>query len=108
MLYNLVTWAYIQGKNRYAQKTGKTGAFPRLLMYSKSSGACGRNWASWSQHCCVNAHNPSFKAWLVGRGGRSPPTIANTAAEGDLSLNGTAPVKTFVQMNYSSVDVEPQ
>jgi len=39
------------------------------------------------------------KVGWIGRGGRSPLTVADTAARGGLSLNGTAPVKTFLQMN---------
>jgi len=35
----------------------------------------------------------------MGRGGRSPLMVADTAVRGGLSLNGTAPVKTFLQMN---------
>jgi len=41
------------------------------------------------------------KVGWVGRGGRSPLTVANTAARGGLSLNGTAPVKTFTQVNQA-------
>ena len=33
----------------------------------------------------------------IGRGGRSPQTIATIAARDGLSLNGTAPVKAFAQ-----------
>jgi hypothetical protein len=62
---------------------------------------CGRMWASWFQHCCISAHKPSVKLGWIGRGGRSPLVIANTAARGDFSLNGAAPVKAFVQIIHS-------
>jgi len=39
------------------------------------------------------------KVGWIGRGGRSPLAVADAAARGVLLLNGTAPVKTFVQMN---------
>ena len=68
----------------------------------------GRRRGSWFQQSLVNAHNPSVKAGWVGRGGRSPPTIANIAARGGLLLNGTAPVTTFVRVNNNKPDVDPE
>ena len=71
----------------------------------KISNAFGRRRVSRSQHRWINAHKPSVKVGWVGRGGRSPPVIASITTRGGLSLNGTAPVKAFIQMNGSSPDV---
>ena len=65
----------------------------------KISSAFGRREASWFQHFWINPHKSSDKSGWVGRGGRPPSLIADTAARGGLSLNGAAPVKTFIKIN---------
>ena len=71
---------------------------PRIKTYKPHGirGASGRRRGSWFQHCCINTHRFFVKVGLVGRGGRLQFVIIDKAARGDLSLNGAAPVKTFV------------
>jgi len=71
----------------------------KLCNIRNTSGAFGREWTLWSQQRWANSHNPSVKVEWVGRGRRSPAINADMAARGDLSLNGTAPVKTFIKTN---------
>ena len=74
----------------------------------KISSAFGRREVSWFQHFWINPHKSSAKSRWVGRGGRSPPAIADTAARGGLSLNGAAPVKTFIKIgnNWPPLDLD--
>ena len=90
-------------------KSGERTRGSRAETYKprKICDTCGRKEASWSQHRCVNAHNTSVKFGWAGRGGRSPSTIADIASRGDLSLNGTAPVKAYVKVSGDSPDINP-
>ena len=58
---------------------GQKGKTHEPRMSANSSKARGRMRGSWCQQRCISIHSLSVKAEWVGRGGRSPFTIASMA-----------------------------
>ena len=83
-------WRYnvLNGVNTYA---------PRKSL--NTSTTAGREYGSSCQQLFINVHNSSVQVGCVGRGGWAPFITSNIAAVFGLSLKGTAPVNTWVDVN---------
>ena len=55
----------------------------------------GRFWGFASQQRSVNVHNSSVRSRWSGRGGRTPPFMANSPSRLDMK-NGSRGLKTYV------------
>ena len=85
------------GDFQYERETDRSRRISKVFEMS------GRKRGSWSQQRCVSDHRSPVKLGCVGRSGRCPCIKETMAISDERSLNGTSPVKIYIDPTVSMI-----